>query len=139
LGKRDFPKMVYFSLMKQRTAILLLFFLAVFIIFLNYLAVTYSLYWQIRGFDKIVHTLSGVFIGITYCVLFGKYEKVGVGVFLTSLSVGFFWEYTELMSKVMSSTDSGYLLDTSIDLFCDVAGALVGSFWFRQKVNTIKQ
>jgi uncharacterized membrane protein YjdF len=101
----------------------------------NWMAINLDLYFLISWLDSLMHTLSGVFITLVLLPFLPqsiRNTKVRYLLVLTfALLIGLWWEYVELKTGVTNLAKEGYLLDTTLDLFCDGAGALVGAYFFR--------
>lgn len=115
----------------------------VFIFFATLLGSGWSIYQMVSWYDTVVHFLSGVLIGfIGYTLLVrnskAKLEYFWLFVFVVAFSVlaGAIWEVYEFVGDTLNGSDMqvaagmvGHkaLLDTMIDIICDLGGGLIAA------------
>lgn len=97
---------------------------------LNGIAFQYSLYWSVWWFDILMHFFGGALVG--FFILWGAYffrppparipaRGVVIG---GALMVGVAWEIFEFIVGARVPDSHAYRIDTMLDLFMDVVGAL---------------
>lgn len=85
-------------------------------------AVADFLYWRYVWFDMIMHFLGGLTIGLALVALMAS--KCRPFWFLSGMiAVAIGWEVFEVL--IGSPREANYVLDSSIDLLMDTAGALI--------------
>ncbi len=89
-------------------------------------------YWIFWWYDIILHTLGGLWVGVVTIWLGRRLEQpTGLTRLLViTLAVGVMWELYELGFGLTWTSKAGYLEDTGLDLFFDLAGALGASLVF---------
>lgn len=108
---------------------------------MNFLAISFHLYWMFWWYDIILHFLGGIFVGLLVLWLrfFSGYlgtsripstTSVLFFVVVATLSIGIGWEVFE---RVLGDTWSleGYWLDTALDVILDFLGSLVAFGFFK--------
>lgn len=124
-----------------------LFFLLIAIAILHILGLTFSLYWRLSLLDIFVHFLGGLWIGgalLWFVFLSGLIseelkKKAWLHVYGFSLGialvVGIGWEIFELaiFGPLLYADMESYILDTVLDLFADLSGALAITWYFLRK------
>lgn len=116
--------------------------------FLGYtLGSVIDLYQRIDGFDKLVHTLSGLFVSMlclcVYCAARpgkspGADERLlaGLFVFLGSMAVAGLWEICEYAIHAMTGRDVQRVLLTGVDdTMQDMIACLVGTLIYLPQVS----
>ncbi len=116
--------------------------------FLGYtLGSVVDLYQRIDGFDKLVHTLSGLFVSMlclcVYCAARpgkspGADERLlaGLFVFLGSMAVAGLWEICEYAIHAMTGRDVQRVLLTGVDdTMQDMIACLVGTLIYLPQVS----
>jgi len=112
--------------------------LALLIALLQFLATRYFLYWEFWWFDIVMHFLGGLFIGVSYLWLLRfeasaqlqKRVPVLVSSFFAVFLVGILWEIFEYVTGMYVET--GYTLDTMLDLTMDIVGMMSAYLIFRR-------
>ncbi len=98
-------------------------------------------------FDIVMHSLGGVWVGMFFVYVFSKYEasraRLFLQVLLATTAMGIFWEFYQYYIYVIVSRTPFDFHDTSIDVLCDLAGAIfAGSYFIRRimpaKTNKVK-
>ena len=119
---------------------------SVFLIFLififNYLATYFYWYSSIWYFDMIMHFIGGVWLGFFSIYLFKINNlnlKLVFKILFFLLCVGVGWEIFEIIINNFTIRDDFNLLDTSSDLFFDMAGGMFAILYFFKKIMSIKQ
>ena len=111
------------------------------VFFLHLIASDLYWYYSIWWFDMPMHFLGGMFIGMMALWLFCMPNSIKSGspqtvfkVFLVTLTlglvVGFFWEFFEYGVGHLFSVDLGNTLDSTSDLFFDIAGSQAAALYF---------
>ncbi|MDQ3014292.1 MAG: hypothetical protein M3Q73_00295, partial [bacterium] len=102
----------------------------------------FKLLWQIWWYDILLHTLGGVLISFVvmelirvYGFTFRKMYHMFIPAITAALIIGLLWEGFELVSGATFVSKTGYKTDTSIDIVCDIAGALIGVLLSFKKSN----
>lgn len=94
---------------------------------LNFIALTFYLYWTTGWYDYMMHFLGGLTVGVLVIWTFNIKNKSPLSflvVFISVLVVGGGWEVFEYVNDITFSTE-GYTLDTIHDLIMDSLGAVV--------------
>lgn len=101
---------------------------------LDFIAMSFDLYWSLWWFDNVVHFLAGLAGGcVAVWFLFDSglfYKKPPtivqsiIGAFVLLMIVGVAWEIFEYANGLTQSTES-YPLDTFHDLLSDAAGSVL--------------
>jgi uncharacterized membrane protein YoaK (UPF0700 family) len=117
------------------------------IFFLNFLGGKFYWYYSIWYFDIIMHTLGGFWIALLIFFLFFRKKefifsfKNIIIVLLLVFVVGILWEFFEILVNETIAQNPFNLLDTVSDIFCDLSGALISFFFykniFRKKENKL--
>ena len=111
-------------------------YLIFFILVANFIADKFYWYFSIWYFDMIMHFLGGFWLGLAYLYFFPlktlsfnfsqSIYKILVFVFL----VGLGWEVFELLFNNIIAQNPFNLLDTSSDIFFDLAGGVFAILYF---------
>lgn len=114
-----------------------LIFLIFLILFLNFFA--NKLYWysSIWYFDMIMHFLGGFWVGLLYIYLFLPVDFSKNTVFkllLFTLIVGILWELFEMLVNEVISSNPFDFLDTTSDIFFDLAGGGTAVSYFFKRI-----
>lgn len=118
-----------------------LFKIAVFLLasvaFLNFVDSKLYLSWDYWWFDKSLHFIAGVIVGIS-AFLFSQYfpsffnrnKKIIVFSLVSIFIIGVLWEFFELYFDITSLSDGDiYYKDTFLDLVMDVSGGFLGTIY----------
>lgn len=119
---------------------------------LNELAWDHHLYYQDIGgeFDSLMHFLGGLTtsVGVLWLYFFSgvfgprnrKYLYFFVISILGIMFVGFAWEIYEILAGTMIVNGFDYIFDTSLDIFFDTLGAVVGCIYAfrRERIESLK-
>ncbi len=97
----------------------------------------FYLYWQIPGYDRVVHTLGGFLVTFISLVIiyFHRMPKVKfshivlVGIF-ASIVIGFGWEVFEFQTGNTSFGDPDFYRNNIGDMICDVLGGIIAIYYF---------
>lgn len=110
------------------------FALVIIVGFLNYIAHTFNLYWEVWWFDVLMHFLGGFWVGtfalyvlsIVYKSRQIDRKNVFIFVILSTLVVGVGWEIFEFYFDTnffVNRTEA--VIDTSSDLVLDLLGGFL--------------
>ncbi len=123
--------------MFRKKLLFILFLLSALIAVLHLSALEYTLYFIYPWFDILLHFLGGVLIALIFLPLYiflnKKNKKFRSKMFLILLSVSFagiigvFWEIFEFCAGIVPTQN--YALDMSLDIFMDIIGGILGSFF----------
>ncbi|MBP6883669.1 MAG: hypothetical protein KBC06_00315 [Candidatus Pacebacteria bacterium] len=119
------------SLFKRLTA------LVVFIFLLNTIASKFYWYSSIWWFDMPMHFMGGLFLGLLFIYLFSSKDVAKTEVLkilFWVLLFGIFWEFFELYFVNHIADNPFNLLDTSSDIFFDLAGGCVALVYLSNKI-----
>ncbi len=130
--------------MTNRNFLIVLVFIILCVAVLHYLGFYLQLYWRVGWYDRVVHTLGGIWIALTL-FYFLKTRMVsipdtvwlffvGIG---AALIVGIIWEFFEVKAGITVISDKGYLADTVGDIISDVCGGLLASVYAYFYLNII--
>jgi magnesium-transporting ATPase (P-type) len=114
------------------------FILFMIVSFLNYLGVSFYLYWSFAWFDMVLHSLSGVAIGMATILVF---RQIGIRLTITRslvlvFVVGVLWEVFELWGGLTSLSDGMvYTTDTISDLLLDMLGGYIGFLYGKSMIE----
>lgn len=113
---------------------------------LHLLATVFYWYNSVSDFDKIMHTLGGVFIALLGAMLFWRYvshlgrRDTVVALLLFVLIMGLAWEYYEYVIQFFVKHVHLADIDDSItDLIADMCGGVLGAsfvLWSKKRYNT---
>lgn len=115
--------------------------LSVVIAFLNYIALTFNLFWIFKWFDIPLHFLGGAFISFltSYFILVLKkdlsYTRFLLINIVSVFVFGLLWEIFELLIGSTSINDLVYFSDTGMDFIADFLGAILSSVLIYFKKN----
>lgn len=111
---------------------------------LHFLGFYLQLYWRIPWYDRVVHTLGGLWIVLaTFFILelahvaFATPFAFMVMGILASVCVGTLWEVFELKAGITMLASHGYALDTAGDIISDVVGGLLGVLYVIKRWNIL--
>lgn len=128
--------------MPRRFPFITIFGLFVFIAVLYAIGLYFKLLWQIWWYDILLHTLAGVLISLVFLGLirmygftFRKMHHMFIPAIAAALVIGLLWEVFELVIGATFVSKAGYKTDTSIDLVCDIVGAMIGVLISFKKSN----
>jgi hypothetical protein len=115
----------------------------IFIIFiLNFLAQKFYLYFSIWWFDMPMHFLGGLWLGFFFLWILSYKDtvlKLDVLSVLKTLSgvlvLGIFWELFEFYFINHMAENPFNVLDTVSDIFFDIAGGLLGVFYYFRRFS----
>jgi uncharacterized membrane protein YjdF len=97
----------------------------------------FYLYWQLPGFDRIVHTIGGFLAALISLVIIYFYRMpqvrkshiLYVGIF-AAIVLGFGWELFEFISGNTSFADKDFYYNNVGDMLCDTLGGLIAVYYF---------
>ena len=116
--------------MKKSSILYTGFGLVVLLWVLNFIALTFYLYWTIDWFDYLMHFLGGLSLGVL-AVWFLKVEsrssKSFLAVFISVMVISVGWEIFEYINGLTLSTE-GYKIDTIHDIIMDALG-IISAYW----------
>jgi hypothetical protein len=114
--------------------------LIIFIFLVNLLANKFYWYSSIWYFDIIMHFLGGIWVGIL-ALYFLAPTRATFRLILKTLGVvllvGLGWEVFEALVDNAVSKNGFNILDTSSDIFFDVAGGIVAIFYYMKNIVRI--
>ncbi len=108
-----------------------------FIFAINYVAMKFYWYFSIWYFDMPMHLLGGFWVGLASIYIFSLKEfnfKFILKVFICVLLIGFFWEIFEILVDKSITQDSFNILDTTSDMFFDLAGGGLSIIYFFKRI-----
>ena len=111
--------------------------LVFFIFILNTLAGRFYWYYSIWYFDIIMHFLGGIWLGLVFIWLFWGKEfnlKLFLKIILGVLLISVLWEIFEIIFNNILAGDPFNFLDTTSDVFCDLAGGTFAIFYFSKRI-----
>jgi len=128
--------------MDRKKLLIRLALLIFFIFAANYSAMKFYLYSSLWWFDMLMHFLGGFWLGLVFLWLFLKENssfpfsftlvfKVILGVLLVGIS----WEIFEIIVNNFSTKNPFDNLDTISDIFFDIAGGLLATFYFFKRIQ----
>jgi len=115
---------------------------SVILIFLiNTIALKLYLYSSIWYFDMIMHFFGGFWVGLI-ALWFFSYKNLSfefcfkfiLKIILSVLMVGVLWEVFEILFVNVVAQNSFNILDTTSDIFFDLAGGIFAVFYFFKKI-----
>lgn len=94
-------------------------------------------YWQLPGYDRIVHTVGGFLAALIVLVIIYFYRMPQVkkshiiilGLF-AALVLGLCWEVFEITSSITSLSDADFYINNGGDVIFDLFGGLLASYYF---------
>lgn len=101
---------------------------------LNYVALTFYLYWSLWWYDSMMHFLGGLTLGVL-AVWFWNVEKHSLRafllIFITVMLLGGVWEVFEYVFDIAGTARGtlNYWKDTIHDMVMDGLGAVLAYFW----------
>ncbi len=115
--------------------------LVVAVLVLHVLATVFYWYTSINDFDKIMHTLGGIFIALLGGMFCWRYIKhigwcdMAVALLLFVFIMGLAWEYYEyVVQYFVKGVRLADINDSITDLMCDMLGGIIGTgFVLRSK------
>ena len=117
--------------MKKSSILYIGFGLTVLLWALNFIALTFYLYWSISWYDIMMHFLGGLMTGVLAMWFWGLEER-SVSSFLllfaSVMIVGGAWEVFEYVNDLTFSTQE-YKIDTIVDLVMDGLGGIFAYWW----------
>lgn len=120
------------------------FILLIIIAVLHFLALQFYLYWTFWWLDILMHFLGGLWVGLTalWFFFFSGYVYKNVNlvrntkIFLITIAsvivVGVLWEVWELWAELVFVNETGYFLDTSLDMVMDTLGGIVAFIYAKK-------
>ena len=93
--------------------------------------IAYDLYWRFLWLDVVTHTLGGVWVGLLFFhmrSLFGYVPSLMWSI-AGAIAIGVAWEVFEVVAGI--PREANWAFDTSIDLFMDTLGGVIGAFLAR--------
>lgn len=104
---------------------------------LNYFAVKFYWYYSIWYFDMPMHFLGGFSTGLVVIWLLSFFNssfiltsKLIFKIIFGVLLIGILWEVFEILVNNITVQNSFNILDTTSDIFFDLAGGLFAIFYF---------
>jgi len=130
--------------MDSKRLLIRLVSLIVFIFLLNFLALKFYWYSSIWYFDTIMHFLGGLWLGLVSIYLFPfafreNLLKPVCQVLLVVLFVGAGWEIFEILVDRFITQNSFNILDSTSDVFFDLAGGLFAIFYFLKRITYVQE
>ena len=128
--------------MKERNLLIKALILAFFIFLANQTAMSLDLYYIVWWFDMPMHFFGGFFLSLLCFYIFSKYyatfvsfsfAKQAYAVIFSTLLLGIAWEIFETALDIFITSNKQILLDTTSDIFFDLAGALAGLLYLKRK------
>lgn len=113
-----------------------------FIFLLNSLAMEFHWYFSVWYFDMFMHFLGGFWVGLAVLWLVRAKEvnaKCILSVIVGVLVVGILWEVFEVFVDRATANDSFNILDTTSDIFFDLAGGLLSIFYFKKRIISVPE
>jgi hypothetical protein len=100
--------------------------------------------WQLWWYDIILHILGGFLASFVILEMLKSHQVslrslsqwIMAGL-LISLGIGLLWECYELVSGSIFVTREGYMVDTGIDLACDIVGGIIAAFFSYKRTTTL--
>ena len=108
-----------------------------FIFAINYVSMKFYWYFSIWYFDMPMHLLGGFWVGLASIYIFSLKEfnfKFILKVLICVLLIGFFWEIFEILVDKSITQDSFNILDTTSDMFFDLAGGGLSIIYFLKRI-----
>ena len=108
-----------------------------FIFAINYVSMKFYWYFSIWYFDMPMHLLGGFWVGLASIYIFSLKEfnfKFILKVLICVLLIGFFWEIFEILVDKSITQDSFNILDTTSDMFFDLAGGGLSIIYFFKRI-----
>jgi hypothetical protein len=104
------------------------------IFFLNFLGAKFYLYYSLWYFDIFMHFLGGLWVAfLLFYFFFNKNFYVFVfQILLGVLLIGILWEIFEFFVNEIIATNPFNFLDTISDIFCDLAGGVLGLILYKK-------
>ena len=103
----------------------------------TWFAVEYFLYWRIWWLDIPMHFLGGFWVGLAAIYLLSKYEiskyKCFFAVMFIVFIIGLSWEVFEFTLDTLITFKKQNSLDSSSDMFFDLAGGVVSYLYIYWK------
>ena len=130
--------------MNSKRFLIRLVSLIIFIFLLNFLALKFYWYSSIWYFDMIMHFLGGLWLGLISIYLFSptfreSFLESTFKVLLAVLFIGAGWEVFEILIDVFITKNSLNILDSTSDIFFDLAGGLSAIFYFLKCTTHVKE
>ncbi len=109
----------------------------------------FHLYWIFKWFDIVTHFIGGLWVGLAGVWLwyFSGYfremqmpdKKLLFVVLFSGITIGILWEFFEYIVWyfVGDGLPDNYIFDTTVDVFMDVIGSIVGFFVARYLIFRI--
>ncbi len=129
----------------RRPLLVELFFSAVVVAGLHYVALTFSLYWTTDWFDILMHFLGGAVIGLGAAFVFftsgylpvtqqiRNFALILLVMIFSVLVVGLAWEVWELFAGFTDRFNE--LPDTILDIVMDTLGGIAAFYYVKRKIN----
>ena len=108
-----------------------------FIFAINYVAMKFYWYFSIWYFDMPMHLLGGFWVGLACIYIFSLKDfnfKFILKVLMCVFLIGFFWEIFEILVDKSITQDSFNILDTTSDMFFDLAGGGLSIIYFLKRI-----
>ena len=116
------------------------FIVLILVAVLNYIGVTYNLYWVYRWYDIPMHMLGGLWVSLFSLSIFSYFGKKNsivnyrmkafLIVFFALLFITISWEIFELWGGITFINERGYWFDTLHDIFNAYVGGMVAYVFF---------
>lgn len=129
--------MRYNAGMDRKKLIKRLIYLIFFILIVNFLANKFHWYFSVWYLDMIMHFLGGFWVGLLALYIFPLTEKsshIIWKVLSFVFIVGIGWEIFEMIVNDVIAKNPFDLLDTSSDIFFDLAGGAFAVFYFLRRI-----
>ena len=120
------------------------FIILIIIAILHHLALQFYLYWTLEWFDILMHFLGGMWVALIIMWFFFfsgfVYKNVTsvrkIKIFLIAIAsvlvVGVLWEVWEVWADLVFMDETGYFLDTSLDLVMDTLGGITAFIYAKK-------
>jgi len=126
----------------RKKVLIKLMLFAIFVAFCNLVALKFYFYWTHKWVDIPMHIMGGALVSsIGLCIIYfspfrnlflSNSKKVYIISVLIAFIVGFLWEVFELKFGIISSSLFDRI-DSIKDLFDDIIGGLIVSWYFTRK------
>lgn len=112
----------------------IIFIWLIFIFLAHYMGVTAEFYNKWEGFDKVVHTFSGILTAYAAMLIVSKSDNIWFNIlFIISFSAfcAFAWETFEFVCNILFGGDAQRVAETGVtDTMMDMIVAFIGAFIF---------
>jgi len=123
--------------MDKKKLLFYIVFLMFFMFLMDFLAKSFFWYFTLWYFDIFMHFLGGLWVGLFFIYVFSRknasFDSIKK-IILYVLLIGVLWEFFEIFANQYIGRNPFDIWDTLADLFFDLLGAFVATFYFSKKI-----